>query len=65
MMAGKELIEVGGNTERISEIVQDLSGFKQIPEDALTVERKIGEVCFSLLPLSWPPPLPPPPFYVI
>ena len=44
MMSGKELIEVGGTPLRISEIVQDLSGFKQIQEDALSIEGKIGEV---------------------
>jgi hypothetical protein len=49
MMSGRELIEVGGSPERISEIVQDLSGFKQIHEDSLTIERKIGEV-YPLLP---------------
>lgn len=44
-MAGDALIEIGGRFQRISELVQDMNGCKQIPEGAIHKEKQIGEVC--------------------
>jgi hypothetical protein len=43
-MANKFVVNVGGKMEKISDYVQDKLGFKQIPDEALAVEKKLKEV---------------------
>ena len=44
-MANKAVVNVGGRLEKISDCVQDKLGFKQISDEALSVDKKLKEVC--------------------
>lgn len=41
---GKKFIEIGGQLEKISEIVVDMTGFNQIPLQNLTLDEQLAEV---------------------
>lgn len=43
-MEGKPYMDIEGRQQRVDEIFPDVTAFKQIPDSALRIEYKLGEV---------------------